>query len=400
VGSMSSPPQRTRRPAPRSSIPPILRDDEAEAIAETCTRFLPGHGRRRTSELLATIAADTKIDYYGLGGVVHDLETEVAALLGKQAALFVPSGTMAQQATLRVHGDRRGRQTVVYHPACHLDSHEERGYQRLHGLFGVPVGPRHEPLSASNLAQVHEPVAALLIELPQRDLGGVLPTWDELLAQVAWAREQGAAVHLDGARLWESTPYYKKSPAEIAALFDSVYVSFYKGLGGIAGCCVAGDTDIIAEVSTWRTRHGGRLFGLWPYAASAQTVLHARLPLMPKYYRHAVAIGKALRDLPGVEVLPNSVQAPMMHLRLSVGLDELRARALQIAKAEKIWTFARPFVSEGPSLQRIEFPVGDATLEFHPSEVRALVERLLSEPNKIAKTPAKRRTTASQHSTR
>ena len=176
----------------------MMRDDEAEAIAETCTRFLPGHGRRRASELLATIAADTKIDHYGLGGVVHDLETEVAALLGKQAALFVPSGTMAQQTTLRVHGDRRGRQTIVYHPACHLDSHEERGYQRLHGLFGVPVGPRDEPLSASNLAHVHEPVAALLIELPQRDLGGVLPAWDELLAQVAWARKQGAAVHVRG----------------------------------------------------------------------------------------------------------------------------------------------------------------------------------------------------------
>jgi len=385
---------------PRGSTPSIARDAEVEAIIETCTRFLPGHGYRPTSELLATIAADTKIDYYGLGGVVHDLEAEVAALLGKQAALFVPSGTMAQQATLRVYGDRRGRPTVVYHPACHLDSHEERGYQRLHGLFGVPVGPRHEPLSVSNLSQVKEPVAAL-IELPQRDLGGVLPTWDELLAQVAWARERGAAVHLDGARLWESTPYYKKSLAEIAVLFDSVYVSFYKGLGGIAGCCVAGEPDVIAEVSTWRTRHGGRLFALCPYAASAQTVLHARLPRMPKYYRHAVAIGKALRDLPGVEVLPNPVQTPMMHLRLSVGLDQLRTRAFEIAKADKIWTFSRPFVSEGPSLQRIEFPVGDATLEFHPREVRALVERLVSESETVAKAPASRRkTAASQHPAR
>jgi threonine aldolase len=393
VWPMNSPATPRRRPAPRSSVPPIALDDEADAVADTCTRSLSGHGRRQASALLASIPADTRIDYYGLGGVVGELETKVASLLGKQAALFVPSGTMAQQATLRVHAERRGRKTIVFHPACHLESHEERGYQRLHGLFGVPVGPRQEPLSAVNLAQVHEPVAALLIELPQRDLGGVLPHWDELVAQVAWARERGAAVHLDGARLWESTPYYKKSPAEIASLFDSVYVSFYKGLGGIAGCCVAGEADVIAEVSTWRTRHGGRLFGLWPYAASALNVLDARLPLMPTYYRHAIAIATALGDLPGIEVLPEPVQTPMMHLRLRVGLEDLRRHALEIARADRIWTFARPFVSEGASLQRIELSIGDATLEFTPSEVRTLVERLVNgtDTKKTSRTPTKRR---------
>ncbi|HVA52985.1 MAG TPA: beta-eliminating lyase-related protein [Acidimicrobiales bacterium] len=351
------------------------------------------------SDLLTTIAPDTEIDYYGVGGVVRDLEAKVAELLAKPAALFVPSGTMAQQIVLRVLGERRGSKTVAFHPACHLDTHEERGYQKLHGLFAVPVGPRNEPLSIQSLAQVHEPVGALLIELPQRDLGGVLPSWDELNAQVDWAHEHGAAVHLDGARLWEATPHYKKSPAEIAALFDTVYVSFYKGLGGISGCCVAGERDVIEEVSTWRTRHGGRLFGLWPYAASALTVLERRLPLMPKYHRRAVAIGRALYDLPGVEVLPYPVQSPMMHLRLDVGVRDLRARALAMAREEKVWTFARPFASEGASLQRIEFNVGDATLAFTPAEVRELVERLVRDPKKGAK-PAPGRTTPTKRSGR
>lgn len=357
---------------------------------KSCTRFLSGHGPRLVNDLLATIPLNTEMDYYGVGGAVHDLEVKIAEILGKPAALFLPSGTMAQQIVLRVHGERRGSKSVAFHPSCHLDSHEERGYQQLHGLFAVPVGPRNEPLSTASLQQVHEPVSTLLIELPQRDLGGVLPTWSELNAQVNWAREHGAAVHLDGARLWESTPYYKKSPAQIAALFDSVYVSFYKGLGGITGCCVAGDQEVIDEVSTWRTRHGGRLFGMWPYAASAMTVLDRRLPLMPKYYRHAVAIGKALRELPGVEVLPDPVQSPMMHLRLSVGLGELRERALKIAREEEIWTFARPFVSEGAALQRIEFTVGDATLAFDPAEVRKLVQRLLRDQKKTSKAPSKR----------
>lgn len=341
-----------------------------------CSRFVAGHGPRVASELLRMIPDDTEVDYYGVGGVVAALETRVAALLNKPAALFLPSGTMAQQIVLAVHGERRGTKSVAFHPACHLDSHEERGYQLLHGLLAIPVGPRSEPLSVASLSLVRQPLGALLIELPQRDLGGTLPTWRELNAQVTWAREKGAAVHLDGARLWESTSYYRRSPAEIAGLFDSVYVSFYKGLGGITGCCVAGEQDLIDEVSVWRTRHGGRLFGMWPYAASALYALETRLPRMGKYYRHAVAISKALSDLPGVEVMPTTVQSSMMHLRFAVTPDELRERALEIARREKIWTFARPYASDGGSLQRIEFSVGDATLEFSPEEVRTLIEQL------------------------
>jgi threonine aldolase len=394
VSAMASAAGNKRRAAAPRTHPAFSRDAKLEALAESCERSLSGHGPRRADALLATIPAGTKTDYYGIGGVVADLETEVASLLGKQAALFMPTGTMAQQATLRVHADRRGSRSVVFHPSCHLETNEERGYQRLHALFGVPVGPRLEPLSSASLAQVREPVAALLLELPQRELGGTLPTWAELVAQVTWARERGAAAHLDGARLWEAAPFYDKSSdrslADIAALFDTIYVSFYKGLGGIAGCCVAGDADVIEELSVWRTRHGGRCFMLWPYAASALTVLRSRLPLMPKYYRHAVAIARAVRDLPGVEVLPEPVQSPMMHVRFSVGLDELRARVADIAKSEKIWTFSRPFFSEGPTLQRFELQVGDATLQLSPGEVRGLFERLLGAPARTAKPSAVR----------
>lgn len=369
----------------RSATPlpsPFSRDPELERIADSCERFVHGAGRRKADDLLRTIPPETAIDYYGTGGAVQELESEVARILGKEAALFLPTGTMAQQATLRVHADKRSRKAVAFHPACHLESHEERGYQRLHGLFGVPVGSRDTPLSATSLEQVHEPLAALLVELPQRDLGGTLPGWDDLVAQVAWARDRGAAVHLDGARIFEAGPYYaatcKKKLSDIAALFDTVYVSFYKGLGGLAGCCVAGETDVISELSVWRTRHGGRIFAMWPYAASALTVLHERLPKMGRYYRHALAIAKALQGAPGVEVLPCPVQAPMMHLRLSVTIDELRARVVEIAESDGIWTFSRPLVSEGPHLQRCELTVGDATLEITPSEMRSVIERLAS----------------------
>ncbi len=375
----------TKPSAATTKTPPAFsRDTKLEALAASCTRFLNGHGVRSADQLAATIPSGSVIDYYGIGGAVTELEQEVAALLGKEAALFFPTGTMAQQATLRVHADRRSSRSVAFHPACHMETNEERGYQHLHGLFGVPVGPRDEPLSMASLAQVHEPIAALLLELPQRALGGTLPSWTELVAQAGWARDRGSAVHLDGARLWDASPFYRarhrRSISDIAGLFDTAYVSFYKGLGGIAGCCVAGDGDVVEELSVWRTRHGGRVFGLWPYAASALSALRDRLPRMPAYYRHSLAIAEAVRDLPGVEVLPDPVQSPMMHLRFSVDLDTIRKRVVDIARSDRIWTFARPWASLGPRLQEFELHVGDATLELSPEQIRTLFARLAGVP--------------------
>jgi hypothetical protein len=97
---------------------------------------------------------------------------------------------------------------------------------------------------------------------------------------------------------------------------------------------------------------------------------------MPAYYRHAVAIAAAVRDLPGVEVLPEPVQSPMMHLRFSASVDALRERVVQIARSERVWTFARPWASLGPRLQEFELHVGDATLELSPEEIRGLFVRL------------------------
>src|SRR6201993_245704 len=177
---------------------------EQAALRDQCTVFLANHGPVRAADLLASIPADTVPDRYGDGGVVAELEAEIAELLGKPAAAFLPSGTMAQQSVLRVHADRRQRRTVVFHPMCHLHRHEGQGFQRLHGLTGRPAGDADRLMSIEDLTPIAEPPAALLIELPQRDLGGQQPDWPDLLAQAEWARDQGAAVHLDGARLWES----------------------------------------------------------------------------------------------------------------------------------------------------------------------------------------------------
>jgi threonine aldolase len=353
----------------------------ADEMAARCTRFLQGHGRRLPKARLAEIGEEVTPDTYGQGGVVEELELELAELLGKPAVVFMPSGTMAQQIALRIHADRRGRRGVAFHPACHLLHHEELAYQELHHLTGVPVGEPDRLIDLADLEGIKEQPAALLLELPQRDIGGQLPEFAQLEAQVGWARERGAAVHMDGARIWEATPYYNRSLAELAALFDTVYVSFYKGLGAIAGCCLAGPEDIIDAARTWRARHGGRVVALWPYAASAKAALHLRLSRMPDYYRHALAIAASLQDLEGVQVVPSRPQAPMMHLLLNMTAAELEGAASELAEAEAIWTWARPFQSALPAqdgLVRVEFVVGDGTMMFSPEEVREIVGGLVN----------------------
>src|SRR5215208_4776916 len=230
-------------------------------------------------------------DMYGKGGAAERLEARVASLLGKEAAVWMPSGTMAQQIALRLHADRRGTRTVAFHPHCHLDVHEERGYEHLHGLHARLLGDRNRLVEPGDLDDVHEPLAAVLLELPQRDLGGRLPAWDDLVAVSERARELGAALHLDGARLWQCGPFYGRALAEIAALFDTVYVSFYKDLAAPAGCALAGPADAIAEACIWEVRHGGRMFSVHPLLVAAERGLDEVLPRMEEYVAHARALG-------------------------------------------------------------------------------------------------------------
>lgn len=194
-----------------------------------------------------------------------------------------------------------------------------------------------------------------------------------------WARDLGAATHMDGARLWEASAGYGRNEVEVAEGFDTIYVSFYKGLGAISGCCVAGPADVIAEVSEWRTRHGGRVFALWPYAASALVSLRHRRPKMPEYLEHARRIAASLTGLDWIRVLPDPPHTAMMHLVIHVTKEELLERGLAVAQSEGVWTFAQPFAVDHHNQLRLELSVGDATLGFQPDEVVRLLTRLATD---------------------
>ncbi len=355
----------------------------ADELRAGCDRFLLGHGDRPPSVALAEVhdvLGDVTADRYGDGGVVEELESEVAALLGKPAAVLMPSGTMAQQVALRVHADRTGRRTVLWHPTCHLALHEDQAAERLHGLHPRPVGDPRRLITLADLEEVAEYAGTLLLELPQREIGGQLPEWDDLVAQTALARSHGTATHLDGARLLESVPFFGRSAAEVCALFDSVYLSLYKGLGGIAGCLLAGSEQLVAEAREWRHRHGGTLFGLWPYAAAGLAGLRLRGPRMPAYVEHARAIAAALGDLDRVRLVPDPPQAQMFHVYVDRPADELLAGVRRVAAQRKVWTWSYTFPSDTPGWSVVELAVGDATLDFTPAEVRHLLADVLRNP--------------------
>ena len=363
-------------------------DRDTDRIRAACTRFVWYHPPQSPREVLTALAESTDpaldSDVYGSGALIEAFEREIAALLGKPAAVFMPSGTMAQQIALRVWAGRTGSRNVAFHPTCHLEIHEEQGYRELHSLQGILVGDRYRLITLDDLQRLRLPIGALLLELPQRHLGGMLPAWENLTAIVDWAREQGVITHMDGARLWECQPFYGRSYAEIAGLFDTVYVSFYKILGGIAGAALAGPEDVITEARVWQRRHGGNLVHLYPLVLAAQKGLHERLDHMAAYYAKAVDIAAALSALPDIEITPNPPHTNMMHAFLRGDAARLWNAALDMAEEHKTWVLPRLGPSQIPAYHMTELAVGDATLAVATDEIAALFRELLRRAHAVA----------------
>jgi threonine aldolase len=313
----------------------------------------------------------------GPDGPVARLERRITDLLGTESALFFPTGTMAQQVALRIHAERRGRLGFAAHPQSHLDVWEARGYQAVHGLRFHPAGDRHRLMTATDLAAIGAPLAAVVWELPQRDIGGQLPEWAELCAQVADVRARGAAAHLDGARLWEAQTYYRRPFPDIAGLFDTVYVSLYKALFGVRGAVLAADAATIAEAAVWRTRLGGNIHDAWPLALAALAGLDTLLPRMPAFAEHAIAIATAI-NADGVALAwPAPPQTPLFHVHLPAGAAAVERAGAEMIADHGTQLFSRVHTAPEPGRSSFEITVGENTMAFTPDEVVALLHELL-----------------------
>lgn len=282
---------------------------------------LGGNGPRAIDVLkkaFSEVDGTVQSDFYGTGSLIEDFQNKMASYLGKKSAVFFPSGVMAQQIALRIWCDRKGLKTVAYHPTCHLEIHENGGLKELHHIQPILLADKDRLITLDDVRNLKEDISCLLLELPQREIGGQLPSFEELEQISVYCHEKGIQLHLDGARLFESLPYYQKTAAEVCALFDSVYVSFYKGIGAIAGAILAGDRDFTDESKIWKRRHGGDLISLYPYIVSADYYFDRRIGKMGKYFEEARELAGYYRSCAKVRTLPEVPVSNMFHVHIHV----------------------------------------------------------------------------------
>ncbi|MFH7596598.1 beta-eliminating lyase-related protein [Streptomyces racemochromogenes] len=359
--------------------------ERAVAAWRAASRTLTPSRRGQTlRELLAELAdapydMDAPGDLYG-DGIVAELERRVAGLLGTEDAAFFPTGTMAQQIALRCWAGRTGNPVVAVHPMGHPERWEGGALSTVSGLRTVhPVREPRQP-TPEEVRDHPEPFGTLMLELPLREAGFLLPSWEELTELVDAARERDAVVHFDGARLWESTVHFGRPLAEIAGLADSVYVSFYKSLGGLSGACLAGDRGFVEETRVWRHRYGGQVFRQFPQALSALAGLERELPRLPAYVEQARMVARALREgfeaagVPWFRINPEVPHTHQFQVWLPYGPERLTEAGTLQAEEEGTALFGR-WSAEGvaPGLAMTEVTVTQPGLAWTAEEVRAAV---------------------------
>ena len=365
---------------PEDDSTPLSHADRARAAEPEVTRWLVGRPPsspeaelRDLADVAASLDEPARWDRYGEHGPVAVLERRVAELLGKPAVAMFPSGVMAQQSMLRVWCDASGRRRVAMPALSHLLTSEADGPRLLHGFDVALLTDGPTVPGADDLAAIPGPLGAALLELPLRSAGFLLPSWDGLVAFSAACRSRGVPLHLDGARLWESAPYLGHTPAEVAALADSVYVSFYKGLGGLSGAAVAGPEEQVAQVRLWRTRMGGTLFSLLPYALAALRGLDRELPRMAEYHERAVILAERLAAH-GIRTSPSPPHTNAFRIHVEREADDVNERRVVAMEREHLALTPPWRAADVPGWSWTEFGVGPATAQWDVDEV---VETLL-----------------------
>jgi threonine aldolase len=301
-----------------------------ESPAPDRTVHLAGDGLglspRAYAALLAELTAQRDVgeDSYLLGGEVEAFERRWATLLGKETAVFMPSGTLANQLALRaLAGDKR---RVVVPETSHIYNDTGDACQTLSALTLLPLGPGAATFTRAEVeavlartasGRVAADIGAIAVESPVRRLSGQMFDWDELQRIAALARERGIGLHLDGARLFIAAAYTGRSPAELAAPFDTVYVSLWKYFNCGQGAILAGPRRLLDGMFHTRRMFGGNLAVGWPAAVMAQhhmdgflDRLRAAIAVSEAFYRAVAAHPRIV-----VERIPNGTNLTRLAVR-------------------------------------------------------------------------------------
>ncbi len=278
----------------------------------------------------AMARAEVGDDQYGEDPTTNRLQQQMAALLGKEAALWMPSGTMANQVALLVLA-RPGDEVVTAREA-HAGWHEAGGAAANAGVQIVEVGERGVFTRAQLEAAIKPaglpvfPATTVVeVENTHNRSGGVVFPQDEVVRICALARERGLASFLDGARLWNAAVASGRSEAELAAPFDLISVAFSKGLGAPGGSLLAGSRELIQRANRHRRRLGGAMRQVGIFAAAAlHGVLHHRARLAEDH-ANARRLAERLAGCAAVQLDLASVQTNIVVFHLQPGAPDAAA---------------------------------------------------------------------------
>lgn len=249
----------------------------------------------------AMAAAPVGDDFYGDDPTVNELERRVAALLGKPAALYVPSGTMANQ--LAVAGHTQPGEAIACVAEAHVAVHEDAAAARISGVQVMPLGTRRGFSAVELEDRIREEqcgwprVGLVWVENTLGLAGGLVWPLDELRQISEVARAHGRPVHLDGARLWNAHVATGHSLIELARTADSVSVCLSKGLGCPVGSLLCGETELIARARASRHAFGGSMRQAGVLAAAGLHALDHHIERLHDDHRRAKQLSRALSDL-------------------------------------------------------------------------------------------------------
>src|SRR5689334_10170428 len=283
-------------PRPPKGVPPI----RINLYSDTQTRPTPAMRE-------AMLRAEVGDEQAGNDPTVHALCDRRAALLGKEAAMFLPSGTMCNVVAIITHC--RSGDEVVAHETSHI-LHSEGG---AHAAFtGVQIMPLRGPRGMFNAEDLRAairprtrytpPQRLLEVEQTANIGGGAVWPLAQLNAVAAIAHEQGWATHMDGARLMNACVAAGIPAAEMAAGYDSVWLDFTKGLGAPLGAVLAGSGEFIDQAWRWKQRLGGSMRQAGICAAACLHALDHHVERLAEDHANAKALARGLRQILGVEV--------------------------------------------------------------------------------------------------
>ncbi len=280
-----------------------------------------------TPEMRETIAsAEVGDDVYGEDPTVNLLEDKSAKLLGKEAALFIPSGTMGNLAAVLTHCDRGSE--IILGDKAHIFLNESGGAAALGGVQPHIIPNQEDGTlkledirEAIRFDDIHHPQTRMIaLENTHNMCGGVALTVEYSRAVGEIAREQGLKFHLDGARLFNAAVVLNVDPADLVEPFDSIMFCLSKGLGAPVGSVLCGDAEFISRARRIRKMLGGAMRQAGLIAAAGLYALEHHLPLLEEDHRRARELARDLVGLSGIEVVNPEPSTNMVYLKLDPDL--------------------------------------------------------------------------------